>query len=214
MAYQSVRVAPIPDGDFVGVAIKSVAEGQNHVGLIYRLDDDPARLLHLAWHFDLRDELIREDYFWDAVGFLDSTNTAFMAAFLASVKSAAVAGIPYGFDVSNRYFTLHGEYVPPPDGKGLTCASFVFTVFRDQGFAVLDLKSWPARPSDEEWQRFVMRALDGSATEVHLAELAADLPAVRIRPEEVAACSAVQDIPLGFSVAEQLAAEVLAVINA
>ena len=169
----------------LGVSAKAVDTDQLHCGILYKLDDAPVRMAHLAWHFDLRDEAAPSDYFWTEVN-LDETNRRVLAAF-ASVIGSNEGGIPYGLDAAGAAFDRGtGEYIDPPIGKGLTCATFVVAVFGSYGFDLLNEDSWPNRECDTAWQEKIVGNLQANgASAEHIDAIRSDIGAKRFRPEEI-----------------------------
>jgi hypothetical protein len=99
----------------LGVAIKEINQHQQHCGLLYKLDTALPRMLHLAWHVDLRDEPAPNDYFWAEVS-LDETNRRVIAAAVSLIGNKK-ASIPYGLDPGGSSFDASGEFIPPPSAR-------------------------------------------------------------------------------------------------
>lgn len=106
-------------GDFIfGLGIKEIDANQRHCGVIYRPDAEVVRFLHLAFHFDLRDEALNGTYWWAPSG-LDPENQLVLAA-LANVIAEGHPSIPYGFDMDGLIFDkATGALLPAPPGEGL-----------------------------------------------------------------------------------------------
>ena len=81
------------------------------------------------------------------------------------------------------------------DGLGLTCSTFVLTVFESVYLPLIDFDTWENRADDNErHDRLLEKMRDGipahgipPAEPQHVSAVAADLPCIRVRPEEVAA---------------------------
>lgn len=201
--------------EVLGIGIMAVDETQRHIGLIYCLgEDEQPRLCHLAFHFRITDESLPADYLWAGCS-LDSINKTMVAAFIAQVHQNAKS-VPYGLgDYKQECWDAEGKYIPQPIGWGLTCATFVLSIFTRLGFDLLDTENWPNRPEDAHWQQHILRVLKRHASAEHVAAAAADIGAKRFRPEEVAAVAIMfDDLPLTFEITSQVAAQIIEDVNA
>ncbi|RWM21771.1 MAG: hypothetical protein EOR73_10210 [Mesorhizobium sp.] len=207
---------PLEDVDIVGLAIKRINEGQNHVGVLYKSDVDGLMMCHLAWHFDLRFDPPNDTYRWIDLDPLDEMNKKALAAFFQTLKEEG-ADVPYGFKVSGECFDEDGRFVPLPPGEGLTCATFVVAALRSQGHELITETTWPARAAeDAAWQAHILAHLQLSpgVTQAHLDAIAADVGATRIKPEEVVAAGLRDDWPSSYADIEQMAQAILAELAA
>jgi hypothetical protein len=158
-----------------------------------------------------------EDYFWTEVS-LDEPNRRFLAA-AARVIAEARGDVPYGIDMTGLLFDPEtGQLTQiPADGTGLTCATFILTVFKSYGFHLVNEESWPARPSDADWQtRIVARLRTTGASEAHVSAMQAEIGAKRFRPEEVVAAAQVSSDhwPADFEDVKALAAAIVEQVQA
>ena len=151
------------------------------------LDEGAARLIHFAWHRDLRDDEPDNTYLWADIG-LDTANARYLAAFAANLKRNQV-NIFYGLDQAGSCFDSEtGDFIPPPLGKGLTCATFILAVMRSVGFAALLEESWSPREDDAAFGQQIVEDLIATQPPIdpaHISVLASDAGAKRFRPEEV-----------------------------
>ncbi|WP_144435578.1 hypothetical protein [Roseovarius atlanticus] len=201
----------LEESHYLGVAIKNAGGDQNHCGLLYRLDDGEVRMLHLAFHFDLRDDEWRPDYCCAPVGF-ELENQLVVAAFANAVANAE-PNVPYGFDANGMVFDRSsGELLEAPAGKGLTCATFVLALLRTLGFEPLDEASWPVRDDDEEWQAKILELMKANdANEDHIEAVTRNGQSKRFRPEEVVGASITDsdEWSIEFDKAQEIAQKVL-----
>jgi hypothetical protein len=63
---------PFDEVQELGAVITLSEPDQCHVGFLYKLGEQPARMVHLAWHFILRDHEATPEYRWVQSG-LDQT---------------------------------------------------------------------------------------------------------------------------------------------
>jgi len=185
-----------------------IFKDHRHVGIVYKPGREPPRILHLAFHHDLRDEACSSRYFWGDSG-LDETSQDIVVAWIVA-RRIDPDSIPYGFDSTGAVFEDDGTFIPPPLGKGFTCATFVTGVFRVLGFRLIDESTWPPRAEDAVWQAEIIGVLrETCRDELHVEALQADIGAPRIRPAEAAAGVVSSEIPLAFEQAEQLANQIV-----
>lgn len=199
--------------DGVAVAIRRIDANQLHCGLLYKSDDDETRLLHLAFHHRLLDEKPNEKYRWADVG-LDPFNRQVFAA-LASLIAEGSPAVPYGFDASGVCFDPStGKLIPPPLGKGLTCATFILAVFKTYGYELVDEGTWKPRADDLTWQETILSMLKEKATQDHVDAVASDVGAMRFRPAEVVGAATCEVHPVAFDDACSLADEIVSELAA
>jgi hypothetical protein len=188
-------------------------EQGKHIGVLYHLDNGVPRFCHLGWNWSLRIDKPTQSYFWGKSG-LDRYTKRFLAAQFDLIGRANPDTIPYGIDAYGKCFDSDGNYIPLPVGKGMTCASFIVSVFRSLGIPLIDETTWPkGRESDKEWGHWVLQMLrrDPAVPITHIDALKSDIDeASRFRPCEIAAALLSEDPPVPFEDAERLANEILA----
>ena len=218
MAVLEPSERPFSEVQDVGVVIHKTNTGQ-HTGFLYRRDDGSVRVLHLAFHHELRDDEVLEwearvrawfgaDLRWAELGLPEDSKIVF-AAHLSQILLGNPQ-IPYGLDAGGTIFTADGKFVRGPVGKGLTCATFIAAVLAGYGHPVV-MGNWPSRPEDKEWAEQIISMLEGRANQEHIDAIKADIGASRYRPGEVvgAAVRPLPDWPVSFSDAVALAEEIL-----
>ena len=200
---------PTLQDHWIVVAVGEPAANQRHICIGHRDGASRVQFLHLAWHFRLRNEATRPDYLkvWTAPG-VPAKRQRILAAFCRRVwRKNEKNGIPYAF--SNPEGTLDpatGDFLIGPTRFGLTCASFVLAAFHAAGLQLAKYESWPAdRKGDREWQQSIIAQLENGQAEVeHMNHLRTEIGAVRFRPEEVAAATAIAPPPASFEHVESL----------
>jgi hypothetical protein len=196
--------------DHVGVAIHKTNFGL-HSGFVYRTGHGSTRILHLAFHHRLVDEEASSPFRWADIS-IDSDNKIVLSRLLALVAGTD-SKIAYGFDSTGAAFNSStGALVPPPIGKGMTCATFILVILAGYAYYPLDKTTWPERPEDTEWQANIIGLLEKvQAPREHIVGVLQDVGAKRIRPDEVvgAVTAPTEDWPLDFKSARALADQVL-----
>jgi hypothetical protein len=203
--------------DVAAVAVFYVRKpGMIHTGILHRA---AGRLfiLDLLWHGLLRSHLCQEDLPC-VVPDLEPEEINDVTAMCRLIQQRnierIIAGrftIPMAFKLGNntRFSSVTGELMLE-DGLGLTCSTFVLTVFESAKVPLIDLTDWPARPDDQVRHQDLLRAMQngipGFAPPVdsqHVAAVAAQLPCIRVRPEEVAAAGMAEPLAANFTKAER-----------
>ncbi|WP_343565498.1 hypothetical protein [Kiloniella sp. b19] len=203
----------------LGVILQQYNEyDQRHIGILYKIDDKEARVSHLAWHMELKDEDVKEFLLkasekstcvWFQSGLEDHERRLVSIALAGMAERGQLPGIPYSTLYSGKYFeegTL--QYVRDEVGAGLTCATFVMQVFESLGYPVVDVESWLDRPEDIDWQRMILEMLEhwgvknGVSIEEHVKAIREQPASCRFRPEEVAYCTTRDEIPVTYQEAE------------
>jgi len=200
-------------GSRLGVFI-SGTETQRHAGFIFE-DEAGVEVLHLGWHF----MLLRgtpEDYIANprlgpfaaylCEDYLDSQIDEILS-FLDTIWGRNRNTIPYGIssDGIESFFEMDGSVANLEEGAGLTCASFLMSVFFKLGHKILDPETWEHRDTDHGWHDWVLTNLekDPRLQPQGAAHAAAQRQyvgkAFRFRPEEVVGSAAVfEDEPASF----------------
>lgn len=121
-----------------------------HSGVIYRQNPNSApRLLHLAWHFDLRNESsICPQSIWSSPNIPEPRLKQVAASCRLIWKKHEKQGLPYAFSSPKAFFDLSGDFISRPNRIGLTCSSFVLAVFHHARIHLLDYGTWQHRDED------------------------------------------------------------------
>ena len=192
----------------LGIALRTFrGEAQIHVGLLYKIDDAPALMLHLRWHFDVKNEVPTNEYRWVQID-LDEFNRRNLAGLCRLIASRADK-IPYGLNYNGLYFSASGEYLTHALGEGLTCATFVMAAFATYKIPILKLAEWGIRPEDVEWQSGQVRRMQQQFPIV-AAAMRGFIGQPRFRPPEIAAGAISAKRPLGIKDAERLGRQIVA----
>lgn len=204
---------PATEIHFAAIAIKEINPAQRHIGILHRRgDSSKIEFLHLAWHYELRNEPPRRGYFWGDPR-VPVPRLRQVAARCRQIVRNNPAGIPYAFSPASECFDPEtGKFLLGPTRHGLTCATFVLAVFQSIGLELLRSETWPtSRPGDREWQESVISVLEqySSAPLEHIEALRDELGAVRIRSEEVAAAAIAPNIPAEFASVADRANQIL-----
>jgi hypothetical protein len=212
----TVRERPFDDLQHVGIVITLLRErpGQRHVGILHKDESTKeVRVLHLAWHNKLKNNLPKSSYAWVDPPILERRARQ-VAAFCRRVYRANSSGIPYAFSPASDCFSEHtGKFLLGPNRNGLTCSSFVLGVFHSAGLPLIQYDTWPeSREGDDEWQRYIIDQLtESGAALTHIRAVQSEVAAgaVRYRPEEVAGAGTAEDLPAPFVEVRRLADEIL-----
>lgn len=202
-----------------GVAIRNSGRGR-HVGLIFKREGE-WRMLHMGWHHQLDDESIPNSdgqHLWvDPEPAIDEIRLENLAAYCRLVSERNVdKGLPYGFSEPKNWFDpSSGEARSAPDGKGLTCASFVLAVFSANGLPLINEDTWKIRDDDKDYHEWVIECLGRTrgVTDDHIKRLRESLPTIRYRPEEVAGAAASDPIPADFAPCCKFGMEIIQLLN-
>lgn len=208
------RITPFQDVEHVGLAITQVKAGLYHCGIVYRLDDQPAMMVHLAWHMALGHEPPTDRYFWLQLPQLSAAERKFIAIRSNRIGSNGPS-VPYAFTYpGNIQFNAAGEIEGSRVGRGFTCATFVLSVFEYDGFQVVESAGWPEGANAAWQQSMIAEMRDAGVNEQHVRALQGQVGVRRIRPEEVVGCGELDDWPVVFNDAELAAAAIVAQVRA
>lgn len=189
-------------------AALAIQRDGRHCGILFRSDDVPVLLLHLAWDYSLLHEPAGPDYFSMrlAAGHRDQRYVAGLCEAIARLMPP----IPYGLDPGTFEFDrTTGALSPGETGKGMTCASFILIVFKGVGLAILQEDEWPLNQNDG-WQSWVVENLRKGGTPADRMQVVeGDIGCRRFTPTEVVASSAMAPWPVSLAIAQTAAADLL-----
>lgn len=134
------------------LCINQQPQGHYHCGCLYQNEEGAIFFLHLAWDYQLISQDLPNNYFWVYVD-MPASIKKFLAG-LCSAITAAQPGVPYGLDPSGIFFNNDGS-VTITHGTGLTCATFVLTLLKSYGLALLDEATWPENNRNSEQNKIV-----------------------------------------------------------
>jgi hypothetical protein len=186
----------------LGIALRTFrGEAQIHIGLLYKIDNAAALMLHLRWHFDVKNDAPTDEYRWIQID-LDEINRRNLAGLCRLIASRADK-IPYGLNYNGLYFSAGGEYLSRARGEGLTCATFVMAVFETYKIPILKLGEWSIRPEDIWWQLGQVQRMEQTYPLVAPA-MKEFVGQARFRPPDATAGAISAKRPLGIKDAEKL----------
>lgn len=166
-----------------------------HVGIAFQAKGQTI-FLHQAWHKKQRAEPIevtlthcqgRMVFTYPA---LDKDRAKAVAGFCRAIARSIAFGlsdIPYAYKYDpDACFDRHSGQLALPNGKGLTCATYVLVVFKSAQLPLIDFDGWPHREQDERAHEWLLEHLrnDSNVEREHIAAVEAETRCVRCRPEE------------------------------
>jgi hypothetical protein len=196
--------------DMVAVAVCRTRYGNTHTGVVYRAFDGRLLLFHQAWHHDTRNEPLDEARtdlggpFLCVSPDIDRDRARNLAA-LCELIAGTGESIAYALrDDPEALFDEHTGRLTLPNGKGLSCSTFVMSLFRSARLPLVDTTDWPLdRPSDRAFQELLLHVLERTGADPdHVAAVRAELGCARIRPEEVAGAALFSVLPVRHPDAE------------
>lgn len=146
---------------YATVAIGRTSTGF-HVVLGHRRDREEWKALHLAWHYDLRNESTANvgKYVWQSLSIPQPLQRA-IAGVARLIDTRNPEGIPYGFGAAR--FSAEGEFIPD-SASGMTCVSFVLAAIESAGLQLLRQSDW-RDVDDSAWREEVIAALNANCVE-------------------------------------------------
>lgn len=194
-----VPIEEFPGHEIIsGIIITHVGGGQLHCGIAYK-SEGQANVLHLAWHYDLRDQPVaslRDGDYYFTLPAIDTIRQRVIAAKCRRIYRAKEQRIPYGLLYEGATFDDDGILRLGGNEHGLTCATFVMAVYASCGITLCDYAAWSARREDGAWHASIIALLgQHGVSQEHLHNLEQEKGCARFRPEEVAASITFPDLP-------------------
>lgn len=180
---------------------------QLHCGIAYDDSENNKKfnILHLAMHNDLRHEdkiPTRKDKYFCVKPNINEIRLSMVAAMCRRiVKREKKLNIPYGLLYDGGTISEEqGIINVGSHAQGLTCATFVMSMFKTCGIDLIDLENWKSRPKDKIWHSKIISVLvayqvNYSITDEHIKNVKNEIGCARFRPEEVAASSFFRNPP-------------------
>ncbi|WP_437942733.1 hypothetical protein [Sorangium sp. So ce341] len=189
---------------------------QRHIGILYKEEsgsETRTRMIHLAWHHDVRSEEPKDKYMWvqPSIHPTRARVLARLCKLLADKYRGRRPSIAYALRYEGGKFEPKSGNFLTETERGLTCATFVLAVFATRGVPLLRAEEWPPRQDDEVWQRAVVEILRSTGAEAeHVAAVEQEVGCARFRPEEVAAAGTSPDLPAPFGYASRVGEAIVA----
>lgn len=166
-----------------------------HLGIVFNIGQK-ANYFHFAWHNDLR--LESENLFGNygrfvclPVSLFESIDETFeirrsMISMFRTLASKYGNNFPYATMYSGGFFSFSPPNNFVGNENGLTCATFVLSIFKSKDIDLLETSTWQTRASDETWREWIISMLiEHSASASHIDAVRKEKNSVRFRPEEV-----------------------------
>lgn len=186
-----------------GVAITQITATQQHAAIVYK---DRAinhmSVLHLASHYDLRNEPLKSRYKCVPCEYFDLDELEYFAEHASRIFAKnGESSIPYGFSYSGASVFNSDASFRDQAGAGLTCATFLLAFFEDLGYEILNIDSWKMRPEDIAWQLHIYSVLSSELSPDQVEEMKKAIgDACRYKPEEVVgSIGSYESVPFDFS---------------
>jgi hypothetical protein len=186
--------------EFIAVAICRSGDGY-HVGVLHRRSGQPPRLLHLASHNRLLDDLFSADHICivPAIDRDDALNIAGLCRRVATARLRKQVPYALRYDPRIRFDPDTGDLLMPDDATGMTCSTFVVHLFRSAQNPIITTQGWPAPgPEDKARQRQLVRLMEGSNSPDDKAQakrIKREIGSLRISPEHVAGACLESELP-------------------
>lgn len=184
------RFPDIPEDFLCGLAIKHLANDFYHVGFLFKKNGE-LNFCHLAWHHELLNEVfIKEEYLCDDFK-LPRVNQKYLISSLQAISDLNAMAVPYGLRAPVKTFDKENRYIGTIHGEGLTCATFVLSVLKTNGFMIINESAWQISDEDTLWQDAIIKGLERTPgiSKLHL-ESAKEMVGrvVRFHPTDVFGC--------------------------
>ena len=207
---------PFDSVQSIGFAIMRTGAHQWHVGMLYKINGHAARLRHLCWHLEVKDDdLCDFRYMWVDVAALGPQNKRLLALRLSKVGKDKV---PYGVG-----FKEDGEYIDKKTlryrktvlGDGLTCATYVLEILQTFGHKPFVFSQWVATQPDIDWQKATIAENEAKYPNdiAHFSAERSNIGGARFRPEHITASGKENKWPVSQESADTGGAAVIVKYN-
>ena len=202
----SVRFADQPQA--AAAVLCRTEHGNFHLGISYKRAFGPPNFLHLGFQDYLSTEW-NWRFLW-ATADVEPERLDPVAGWCRLIwnRFLETGQLPYGIGWDGATFDSTGRLMLKSGEVGLTCSTFVLSVFLNAGIKVVEQSTWPVRPEDDA--KFVDSLASFASPDI-LASLRREISsgAIRIWPAEVMAAFACT-IPAHFDSARRRAEDLAA----
>ena len=171
---------------------------QLHCGVAYDLMNS-LHILHLKTHKKPKHDTVWGDFTCFVKPNLNSLEQELLLPYFEAISVSISEGhhdVPYGFRY-DEYATIdrYGQLTLGEHSSGLTCATYILTLFHSNSFDFVDISNWPSRQEDLAWYAGIIGLFARFAnylgfTGKNLARLQEEMGCPRFRPEEAAVSAA------------------------
>jgi hypothetical protein len=190
---------------FIAVGACQTSYGNYHTGVAYRNASGRLMFFHQAFHYDTKSQPIEEAHrdvdgpLFCVVPVVEEERARAIAAFWEMIADEGEQ-IAYALqDDPNALFDPNTGRLALPNGRGLTCSTFVLVLFRSVEFPLIDTTGWPHdRPGDKEAQEDLVRFLERHYPNdrEHIEGVRSEIGCYRIRPEEIGGSALYRVLPV------------------
>lgn len=201
----------LDSGKFIGISIGHQSSQDNlHNKILINYDDNIVEM-HLAFHhrFLCTDIINSRSYIWETPKLhpLKLKIVAAKCLSIIDIQNKNTNLLPYAFGYqAKRNFSNEGIYSNQTQGDeyGMSCATFILTVFNSVGIDLLDWKKWVDREEDRVVFGKLLLLLklgvrNGEVSNVHYENIKSEINVPKIRPEEVFSSVYSKRFPMDFS---------------
>ena len=185
------------ENDSIAVFCGNPHKDQFHCGILYKYNSIPY-ILHLANHKSLLndnfDTFNTEKCVWVKSKITPRIQIQISACCRNIIYRDNFQNIPYGLYYKDSRFDKDGILSLGNDEIGLTCATFVLSIFSSCNATLVDVENWPVRDDDNVWHDYIIALLTQYKVELHISDehltnMTNEKYCARFRPEEVTASS-------------------------
>ena len=151
-----IQEAQFGDDFKLGIVIGRLKKSP-HCGIAYNLDDVP-EIIHFCGHNKTMHERDK-NFFSDIIvkhnfkPMVQESLCSFLDVLAEAIDRKEIK-IPYAYRYDNYSdFDVDNQLILDEKSNGLTCATFLLTLFHHVGIDLIDLNSWPQRNEDEQKEK-------------------------------------------------------------
>jgi hypothetical protein len=206
--------------EILAVSVGHCNKGYLHNKLLYNFNNS-VREIHLGWHHCFLHSEIKssESYIWKVPNLPKSRLRSIVAKCILVSENQLQSDkkpLPYAIGYySGREFNQEGVYTDDESGieYGMTCATFILTLFKSVGVNLLDWQNWIVRKEDKAWFDYILYHLEegyknDKVSKKHLDNVKNEVNCSRFRPEEVFGSLFCSNTPSSFECSSSFGYEV------
>lgn len=205
MPFTELKKSRLKNGD-VAIVLSHSRMGQGHAGLAFHDEKQELRILHLAWHHELKNELVsqlKDCWVANSLKLKPYSLKRLHAYVMLVARQNNVVNYGIDFGGIKNSFGPTGKYSPSKDSDGLTCATFPLAVMYGCAVYPVKLESWPATEENRKWGEFVCKQLADTpaVTADHVEAVKSHIQGLRLTPFELGGASLVniRDWPASYN---------------
>ncbi|KQB43455.1 hypothetical protein RCH33_557 [Flavobacterium daejeonense] len=202
MTFKEVKDVCLEQNFYFAIAVGMESEF-SHCSIIYKWD---SKIKTLDFYIGkIRNSLTYGDLHHRGYLYVNYNRTQILDDFAIQIPSLCelIAEkndiLDFGITFNKSKFDSSGKLILQEGDFGLTCATFILSIFESAGIPLIDYENWKHRDEDAKWHKHVLEFFtDNKFSDELINHCKTNGGCFRYRPEEVAVSSTDNQLPSSY----------------